>query len=89
MTLDFLQEKGAKWVVIRVRDRTEFLPLGNAEAEVVELALPFVETSFHQDAAFSMQFAAIEAKITGTGKERHCRTGGGTSARTWRYSGLN
>jgi hypothetical protein len=75
MIPDFLQEKGAKWIVIRMLDRTEFLPLGDAEAEVIEFAFPFVETGFQQDPAFSMQFATIEAKIAGTGKEGHRKDG--------------
>jgi hypothetical protein len=39
--VDFLEEEGAKGIVIWVFDGTELLPLGDAVTEVLELALPF------------------------------------------------
>lgn len=71
MIPNFLKEERAKRVVIWVVDRPKYLPLSDAETEVLELAFPFAETSLQQDATFSMQFATIEGEVAQAGKEGH------------------
>ena len=71
MIPNFLKEERAKRVVIRVIDRPKYLPLSDAETEVLELAFPFAETSLQQDTTFSMQFATIEGEVAQAGKEGH------------------
>ena len=75
MIPNFIKDERAERMIVLVIDRPKLLPLGDAVTEVLELALPFAETSLHQDATSSVQLATIEVEIAHAGKEGHCAGG--------------